>query len=130
MSHVSFNQAITLFTWAAQAQFFRGSNKLENETIFLSSSSPTVGHKQKSGTKKISSIFDKTFLSKRFLITNEYASCSALIRYYVRYYSTYFARNATRKIRTQEIKLCRLTVRCASHRQTIVHSSAVKVFVF
>jgi hypothetical protein len=89
---------------------------------------PTVGSKQKSGAKKIFIIFDKTFWSNGFLITNEYAFCSALMRYYMRCYSTYFARNATRKIRTQEIKFCRLAVRCASHARIIVHSSAVKVF--
>jgi hypothetical protein len=118
-----------MVSWAAQAQFFRGSNKLENETIFISSFPlPTVGSKQKSGAKKNFNIFDKTFWSKGFLITNEYAFCSALMRYYMRYYSTYFARNAIRKIRTQEIKFCRLAVHCASHPRIIVHSSAVKVF--
>ncbi len=116
--------------WAAQAQFFRGSNKLENETISFLSPLPTVGSKQKSGAKKIFIIFDKTFWSKGFLITNEYAFCSALMRYYMRYYSTYFARNVTKKIRTQEKKYCRLAVHCASHARIIVHSSAVKVFFF
>ena len=43
------------------SSIFRGSNKLENETIFLSSSSPTVGHKHKSGAKNF-----PVFSIKRF----------------------------------------------------------------
>ena len=83
-------------SWAAQGQYIKGSNKVENETMFLSFFIlPTVGSNQKSGSKTVSSIIDKTFFSKKLLITNEYAFCSALIHYYVRYYVTYFARNAT-----------------------------------
>jgi hypothetical protein len=80
--------------------------------------SPTVGSKERSGAKNIFSIFDKTFLSNGFLIANKYALCTVLMYYYVRYYSTYFARNLTRTIRAQEIKFCRLVVHC-----TLSHSS-------
>jgi hypothetical protein len=61
---------------------------------------------------------------------HSYAFCSALMRYYMRCYSTYFARNATRKIRIQEIKFCRLAVLCASHARIISSQFGSKSFFF
>jgi hypothetical protein len=53
--------------WAAQNQYFRGSNKVGNGTIFLSFFILlTVGSNQKSGPKKFSVFSIKLFSAKSF----------------------------------------------------------------
>jgi hypothetical protein len=102
----------------AQDQYFRGSNKVGNGTIFLSFFIlPTVDSNQKSGPKKFSVFSTKTFFSKEYLMTNEYAFCSTLIHYYARCYLTYFALNVTMKTRTEEINFCRVAVDYAFHQE-------------
>jgi hypothetical protein len=99
----------TAGTCAAQDQYFRGSNKVGNG-LFLSFFLYLAysGQSSKVRTKKVFSIFDKTFFSEEFLMKNQYASGSTLIQYNARCYLTYFARYATMKTRTQEINFCHL----------------------
>jgi hypothetical protein len=73
----------------------------------------TVGSKQNSEAKNISSIFDKTFLNERFSITSEYEFCSALNALSYEILFNFFARNATEKIIGQQKKICRLAIHCA-----------------
>ena len=65
-------------------------------------------------SKKMSSIFNKTFLSKEVLITVNMSFVARSMPFHIRYYSTFFAGNLNEKIRAKEKKLCRFVIYCAT----------------
>jgi len=76
-----------------------------------------VDSKERAGAKKFFSSFDKTFLSKGFLITKKYTFCSTLNVLSYELLFNYFACTVVEKIRDQEKKFCRLAVHCAFPRK-------------
>jgi hypothetical protein len=85
----------------------------------------TVDSKERAGAKKFFSIFDETLLSKRFLITRQYAFCSALNALSYELLFNYFARNVAEKIRDQEKRLCRLAVHCGKNLRNLLKVSHI-----